>query len=159
MDPANADFPQRVLICDTLLKELPHHPRWWNNFMTEYTNVFGEAIVELIEDLSHPLQKVNILGDDPYLHDWDCPYYAASMADALADMVLNQRQLLLNGSTAEIHKAMKTAMPDYYIDQQVKDRPGIRLANRVKRWESGRRVVVLLAEASKESTIQAAKRH
>lgn len=148
MNPANADFPRRVLVCDTLLKELPHHPRWWNYFVTEYSNVFGDAVTELIEDLSHPLQKVNVLGDDPYRHDWDCPYYAASMADALADLVKNDPQLLLTASTAEIHRAMTAFMPDYYQDLEVKDREGIKSANRGKRWESGRRVIKSLALAN-----------
>jgi len=107
MDPVNPDFPKRVLICDTLLKELPHHPRWWNFFVKEYTNVFGDAIIEIMEDLSHPLQKVNIKGDEPYRHDWDCPYYVASMTHALTDLVKSDFGLILHGSTSEIHQGMK----------------------------------------------------
>lgn len=142
MDPAHPDFPRRALVCDTLLKELPHHPRWWNHFVTEYSNIFGDAIAEILEDISHPLQKVNIKGDDPYRHDWDCPYYAASMADALADLVNTNHELMLNGSVTDIHNAMKNKMQDYYHpDREIKDRPGIRQANRLKRWTSGREVI------------------
>jgi len=142
MDPANPDFPVRVMVCDTLLKELPHHPRWWNHFISEYSNVFGNAIAEIVEDLSHPLQKVNIKGDDPFRHDWDCPYYVSSMADALADMVKSNPELLLNGSVYDIHNAMKGIMPDYYqCDLEIKDRPGIKHTNRLKRWKSGRELI------------------
>ncbi|MBE9661240.1 hypothetical protein [Mucilaginibacter myungsuensis] len=144
MDPANADFPQRVMICDTLLKDLPHHPRWWSFFISEYSNVFGDAVAELIEDLSHPLQKVNIHGDEPYRHDWDCPYYAASMADALAELVKSRPELILNGNVSEIHNAMKGAMPDYYQNGEIKDRAMIKLINRAKRWESGRQMIKAL---------------
>lgn len=142
MSPANSNFPRRVLVCDTLLKELPQHPRWWNHFMAEFTHVFGNAIVEIIEDLSHPLQKVNIKGDDPYRHDWNCPYYAASMADALADLVNKDQELLLSGNIAQIHQAMKDIMTDYYhSNYEIKDRPAIQQVNRLKRWESGREVI------------------
>jgi len=142
MDPANPDFSMRVMVCDTLLKELPHHPRWWNHFISEYSNVFGNAIAEIVEDLSHPLQKVNIKGDDPFRHDWDCPYYVSSMADALADMVKSNPELLLNGSVYDIHNAMKGIMPDYYqCDLEIKDRPGIKHTNRLKRWKSGRELI------------------
>jgi len=142
MDPLNPDFPKRVLICDTLLKELPQHPRWWNYFVSEYANVFGDGVIEMLEDLSHPLQKVNVKGDDPYRHDWDCPYYVASMTDALAGLVKANFELLLYGSTFEIHEAMKDLMPDYYqADHKIKDRTGIKLANRAKRWHSGREVI------------------
>lgn len=146
MDPANPEFPIRVMVCDTLLKELPHHPRWWNHFVAEFSHVFGDGIVEIMEDLSHPLQKVNVKGDDPYRHDWNCPYYAASMADALAELVKNNPELMLNGSTYEIHEAMKDRMPDYYqADGEIKDRLGIQLDNRVKRWKSGRDMIEDLA--------------
>jgi hypothetical protein len=142
MEPASPDFPKRVMVCDTLLKELPHHPRWWNHFITEYTHVFGEAISEIVEDLSHPLQKVNIKGDAPYRHDWDCPYYAASMADALAGIVKNDPDLALTGSPDDIHQAMKDGMRDYYQPGgEIKDRPGIQRTNRLKRWKSGREVL------------------
>ena len=142
MDPVKPDFPKRVMVCDTLLKELPHHPRWWNHFIEEYTHVFGDAIVEIVEDLSHPLQKVNVKGDDPYRHDWNCPYYAASMADALADLITNNPEFLLNGSLAEIHNAMKVVMSDYYLpDQEIKDRQAIQSTNRLKRWHSGRELI------------------
>ncbi|MEO6151481.1 MAG: hypothetical protein ABIP28_15025, partial [Mucilaginibacter sp.] len=113
MDPANPHIPARVLVCDTLLKELPQHPRWWHHFVAEYSNVFGDAIAEVIEDLSHPLQKVNVKGDDPYRHDWDCPYYVASMADALADLANKSPELLIMGSIQDIHSAMKSLMQDY----------------------------------------------
>ena len=139
MDPGAPDIPVRIIICDTILKDLPHHPRWWNHFIAEYKHVFGDEVTELLEDLSHPLQKVNITGDIPYRHDWDCPYYAASMADALADLVKYQKELLLSGSVSEIHDAMKEQMPDYYHpDRQIKDRHEIRAANRLKRWNSGK---------------------
>ena len=142
MNPVNPDFPQRVMVCDTLLKELPHHPRWWNCFIAEYAHVFGDAVTEIIEDLSHPLQKVNIKGDDPYRHDWDCPYYATSMADALSDLVHTNPDLLLNGSTNDIHNAMKDVMVDYYLPgHEIKDRAGIQQANRLKRWTSGRELI------------------
>jgi hypothetical protein len=142
MDPINPDFPKRVLIGDTLLKELPHHPRWWNFFVKEYTNVFGDAIIEIMEDLSHPLQKVNIKGDEPYRHDWDCPYYVASMTHALTDLVKSNFGLVLHGSTSEIHQGMKAFMPDYYgTDRLIKDRPNIIFANREKRWNSGNLVL------------------
>ncbi|GAA4339070.1 hypothetical protein GCM10023149_49520 [Mucilaginibacter gynuensis] len=156
MDSANPDFPQRVMVCDTLLKELPQHPRWWNHFIAEYSNVFGDAIVEIVEDLSHPLQKVNIKGDNPYRHDWDCPYYAASMADALADLVKLHPQLILTGSAHDIHNAMKDTMPDYYQPgYEIKDRPGIQQANRLKRWKSGREVIKdLAAENSRKSSFE-----
>ena len=142
MDPKTPVFPKRVMVCDTLLKELPHHPRWWNHFIAEYSNVFGDAVAEIIEDLSHPLQKVNVKGDDPYRHDWDCPYYTASMADALVDLVKNNSELAVNGNIYDIHNAMKDIMPDYYLaDQKIKDRPGIQMANRLKRWNSGQEVI------------------
>ena len=156
MDPVNPDFPKRVMVCDTLLKELPQHPRWWNHFITEYSNVFGDAIAEIVEDLSHPLQKVNIKGDDPFRHDWDCPYYAASMADALADLIKDDPNLLLNGSTHDIHHAMKSFMPDYYHqDAEIKDRLGIQQANRLKRWNSGGELIKdLVAEISQQSSYE-----
>lgn len=156
MNPANSIFPVRVMVCDTLLKELPQHPRWWNFFIEEYTHVFGDAIVEIIEDLSHPLQKVNVKGDDPYRHDWNCPYYAASMADALADLVKNNPELLLNGSVHEIHNAMKDLMPDYYHgNHEIKDRPGIQQANQLKRWKSGRELIKdLEIEISRKSSYE-----
>ncbi|MFD1258090.1 hypothetical protein ACFQ3S_14880 [Mucilaginibacter terrae] len=142
MDPASPNFPKRVMVCDTLLKELPQHPRWWNHFIAEYSQVFGGAVAEIIEDLSHPLQKVNIKGENPYRHDWDCPYYAASMADALAELVKSWPELMLNGSIDEIHNAMKYKMPDYYHQNlEIKDRPGLQQANRLKRWNSGREVI------------------
>lgn len=138
MDPATPDFPMRVMVCDTLLKELPHHPRWWNHFIAEYSNVFGNAIAEMVEDISHPLQKVNIKGDDPYRHDWDCPYYTAAMANALADLVKRNPDFALNGSITDVHKAMKSLMPEYYKRSlKLKDRQGIQQANRLKRWKSG----------------------
>ena len=154
MDPATSLFPKRVMVCDTLLKELPQHPRWWNHFIAEYSNVFGDAIAEIIEDLSHPLQKVNVKGDDPYRHDWDCPYYTASMADALADLVANDPELAVNGNIHDIHNAMKNVMPDYYlVDREIKDRPGIQKANRLKRWISGQEVIKnLLIEINRESS-------
>jgi hypothetical protein len=156
MDPQKPDFPKRVLICDTLLKDLPHHPRWWHHFMTEYSNVFGGAIVEIIEDLSHPLQKVNIKGDEPYRHDWDCPYYASSMAEALTVLVINTPDLLLNGCTADIHHAMKQCMPDYYQpNYQIKNRADIRQINQFKRWESGRNLIQdLIAETMPTSSFR-----
>ncbi len=142
MDPANPDFPKRVMVCDTLLKDLPQHPRWWNHFITTYSNVFGDAIAEIVEDLSHPLQKVNIKGDDPYRHDWNCPYYAASMADALADLVRDNPEMMVNGSLNDIHNAMKELMSDYYKqNREIKDRPDIQQANLLKRWRSGREVI------------------
>ncbi|QEC74716.1 bromodomain-containing protein [Mucilaginibacter ginsenosidivorax] len=142
MDPAIPEFPKRVMVCDTLMKELPHRPGWWNHFIQEYTNVFGDAIAELIEDVSHPLQKINNRGDEPFRHDWDCPYYVASMAEALAELVTNCPGLLLNGSAWEIHGAMKKIMPDYYLaTQEIKDRITIQQINRLKRWNSGREVI------------------
>jgi hypothetical protein len=142
MDPANPDYPVRVMVCDTLLKELPQHPRWWHHFIAEYSNVFGDAIAEIVEDISHPLQKVNIKGDNPYRHDWDCPYYAASMADALADIVKSNPGFALNGSMEDIHTAMKVKMRDYYQqDSEIKDRRSIRHLNRLKRWKSGRDLI------------------
>lgn len=154
MDPARPSFPVRVLVCDTLLKDLPKHPRWWNHFIAAYSNVFGEAIAEVVEDLSHPLQKVNVKGDDPFRHDWDCPYYAASMADALADLVQSRPQLLLQGSVYEIHEAMKSIMPDYYQENnEIKDRAEIRQVNLLKRWKSGSEVIKGLAnEISREES-------
>lgn len=147
MDPANADFPVRVLVCDTLLKELPQHPRWWPHFVAEYSNVFGNAIAEIIEDLSHPLQKVNIKGDNPYRHDWDCPYYAASMANALADLINASPDFLLNASVVAIHTAMKALMPDYYhADLELKSRADVQQVNRLKRWQSGALVIKGLVE-------------
>ena len=138
MDPKNPDFPVRVMVCDTLLKQLPQHPRWWNHFVAEYSAVFGNAIAEIVEDISHPLQKVNIKGDDPYRHDWNCPYYTASTAEALADLVKSDAELLLSGSVEDILQAMKGGMPDYYQeDHEIKDRQTIQEVNRVKRWNSG----------------------
>jgi hypothetical protein len=145
MDPVRPYFPKRVLVCDTLLKELPQHPRWWNHFVAEYSNVFGNAVAEIIEDLSHPLQKVNVKNDEPYLHDWDCPYYVASMVDALANLVNNDPLLAINGSDRDIHKAMSSYMLDYYLpDQQIKDRLEIKKINRSKRWYSGRHMIMKL---------------
>ena len=142
MDPANPDYPVRVMVCDTLLKELPQHPRWWHHFIAEYSNVFGDAIAEIVEDISHPLQKVNIKGDDPYRHDWDCPYYAASMADAITGIVKSNPRLALNGSAHDIHNAMKGEMLDYYQqDYEIKDRQSIRHLNQLKRWKSGRDLI------------------
>jgi hypothetical protein len=40
----------------------------------------------------------------PYRHDWDCPYYVTSMTDALADLILKDSKLVLNGSIHEIHR-------------------------------------------------------
>lgn len=156
MDPATPDFPQRVMVCDTLLKDLPHHPRWWNHFVAEYSNVFGDAIAEIVEDLSHPLQKVNIKGESPYRHDWDCPYYANSMAHALADLVLHHSELVLLGTTAEVHTAMKMLMTDYYHpDQEIIDRQAIQQVNLLKRWASGRELIRdLVAENSRESSYE-----
>lgn len=155
MDPANPNFPRRVMICDTLLKELPHHPRWWNHFIAEFTAVFGDAIVEIVEDLSHPLQKVNIKGDDPYRHDWDCPYYATSMAEALADLVSYHPEVILNGSSTEIHEAMKDMMPEYYhSNREIKGRADIQQANRLKRWKSGSEVIKHLAIEINQSSYE-----
>jgi len=156
MDPANPYFPRRVMVCDTLLKELPQHPRWWHHFIAEYSNVFGDAIAEIVEDLSHPLQKVNIKGDDPYRHDWDCPYYTASMTDALADLVKADPELLLNGSVHAIHNAMKDLMTDYYQQyREIKDRPGIQQTNRLKRWMSGSIMIKnLVRDISHESSYE-----
>ena len=156
MDPANPNLPQRVMVCDTLLKELPQHPRWWLHFVSEYSNVFGPAVAELIEDLSHPLQKVNIKGDDPFRHDWDCPYYAASMADALVDLVKRQPELILNGELHHVHNAMKDIMPDYYHQgQELKSRSDIQEVNRLKRWKSGTQVINdLVAENSRRSSYE-----
>ena len=156
MDTANANFPKRVMVCDTLLKELPHHPRWWNFFIEEYSQVFGDAVVEILDDLSHPLQKVNVKGDDPYRHDWNCPYYAASMADALADLVKSNPELLLNAPVYEIHQAMKALMPDYYQpDREIKDRANIQQANRLKRWKSGLEMIKeLVLEISRKSSYE-----
>ena len=156
MDPANSEFPRRVLVCDTLLKELPQHPRWWNHFIAEFSHVFGDAVTEIVEDLSHPLQKVNIKGDAPFRHDWDCPYYAASMADALSDLVKNNTALTLNGSAADIHNAMKDLMQDYYQpDREIKDRTGIQKTNLLKRWKSGREVIKeLVLENSRKSSYE-----
>jgi hypothetical protein len=152
MDPAQSDFPLRVLVCDTLLKQLPQHPRWWHHFVAEYSNVFGDAIAEIIEDLSHPLQKVNIKGDNPYRHDWDCPYYAASMAEALTELVKVNPLFLLNGSVMEIHTAMKALMPDYYYaDLELKTRAEIQQVNRIKRWQSG---MVMINELIEEIDTQ-----
>jgi hypothetical protein len=149
MDPVNPDFPTRVLTCDTLLKDLPHHPRWWNHFITEYSNVFGNAIAEIVEDLSLPLQKVNVKGDDPYRHDWDCPYYTASTADALADLIRIDQQLLVNGSIQEIQDAMKDRMPDYYHPNgEIKERKEIQYVNRLKRWNSGAEMINNLVKES-----------
>ncbi len=95
-----------------------------------------------MEDLSHPLQKVNVKGDDPYRHDWDCPYYVASMTDALAGLVKSNFELVLNGSTAELHDAMKGLMPDYYHENHfIKERLEIKFINRLKRWQSGREMI------------------
>ncbi|SEP37743.1 hypothetical protein SAMN05428947_11326 [Mucilaginibacter sp. OK283] len=156
MDPANPDFPHRVMVCDTLLKDLPHHPRWWNHFIAEYSHVFGDAIAEIVEDLSHPLQKVNIKGDNPYRHDWDCPYYATSMADALADLVKTKPEFLLNGNAADIHDAMKAIMQDYYQpDNEIKTRLDIQQTNRLKRWKSGRELIKeLVSEVSRKSSYE-----
>ncbi|MDB5158555.1 MAG: hypothetical protein JWR50_3262 [Mucilaginibacter sp.] len=156
MDPANPDFPMRIMVCDTLLKELPHHPRWWNHFVEEFTCVFGNAVTEILEDLSHPLQKVNIKGDNPYRHDWDCPYYAASMANSIADLVKDDADLVLTGSAQDIHNAMKDRMPDYYHPfGEIKDRQGIRAANRLKRWTSGRNLINdLVAEINRKSSYE-----
>jgi hypothetical protein len=142
MDPLNPHFPIRVLVCDTLLKELPQHPRWWNHFIAEYANVFGNAISEIIEDLSMPLQKVNIKGDDPFRHDWDCPYYVTSMTDALADLVLTNPKLILTGSLHEIHNEMKKSMQDYYTPNLIiKERQDIKHINSLKRWNSGQLLI------------------
>jgi len=156
MDPANPSYPKRVMVCDTLLKDLPQHPRWWNYFIEEYTHIFGDAIGEMIEDLSHPLQKVNVKGDDPYRHDWNCPYYAASMADALADLVKKNPELTLSGTINDIHFAMKDMMSDYYqIDHEIKDRAAIQQANQLKRWKSGRELISdLEIEISRKSSYE-----
>lgn len=142
MDPAEPHFPKRVMVCDTLLKELPQHPRWWHHFIAEYVSVFGDAVSEIVEDLSHPLQKVNIKGDNPYNHDWDCPYYVTSMTNALADLVRTDPELMHYGDIHTIHQIMKTLMPDYYDeDCVIKDRAIIKHTNRLKRWKSGRRLI------------------
>jgi len=82
---------------------------------------------------------VNVKGDDPYRHDWDCPYYVASMTGGLADLVKYLPELLLTGNVADIHGAMKRMIPDYYqTDGTIKDRLNIKEANPLKRWHSGR---------------------
>ena len=156
MDPSNPHFPVRVFVCDTLLKDLPHHTRWWNHFIAEYANVFGDAISEVIEDLSHPLQKVNVKNDHPYRHDWDCPYYVTSMTKALADIVMTNSDLIVNGSLNEVHDAMKNLMLDYYQpDQTIKDRQDIKEVNRLKRWNSGLEVIRdLLADVTSNSSYE-----
>ncbi|MBD1393599.1 hypothetical protein [Mucilaginibacter glaciei] len=156
MNPANPHFPERVLVCDTLLKELPQHPRWWNHFIAEYSNVFGDAVAEIVEDLSHPLQKVNIKGDDPFRHDWDCPYYVTSMTNALSDLVIVAPELIVNGSLQEIHNAMKALMPDYYLpNQEIKGREDIKQINRLKRWNSGAEVIKsLVADITRNSSYE-----
>ncbi|MES2455445.1 MAG: hypothetical protein V4594_07890 [Bacteroidota bacterium] len=155
MNPARPDFPGRVMVCDTLAKDLPQHPRWWNHFIEEYSQVFGAGVAEIVEDLTHPLQKVNIKGDEPFRHDWDCPYYAASMADALADLVTNSPDLMLNGSLPDIHMAMKVRMQDYYHeDHTIKDRPGIQQMNRLKRWKSGVEVIDNLLRKHEDIKLQ-----
>ncbi|MEJ7560604.1 MAG: hypothetical protein WKF66_20000 [Pedobacter sp.] len=142
MDPNNPDYPVRVMTCDTLLKELPHHPRWWNHFILEYSNVFGNAIAEIVEDISLPLQKVNVKGDDPYRHDWNCPYYTASTADALADLVKSNPELLISGSIEVVQEAMKARMTDYYQpNRDIKERLEIQQVNLVKRWKSGAKMI------------------
>jgi hypothetical protein len=142
MDPGHRDFPKRVMVCDTLLKELPNHPRWWNYFIAEYSNVFGNAIAEIVEDLSLPLQKVNVKGDDPFRHDWNCPYYTASTADALADLVNSDPELIISGSVDEVQTAMKTRMLDYYHpNKKIKERHEIQYVNLVKRWRSGAKMI------------------
>jgi hypothetical protein len=156
MDPSSLHFPVRVFVCDTLLKDLPHHPRWWHHFIAEYANVFGEAIGEVIEDLSHPLQKVNIKDDLPYRHDWDCPYYVTSMTKALADIVMTNPDLIVNGSLNEVHNAMKALMHDYYQpDQTIKDRQDIKEVNRLKRWNSGLEAIrELLSDVTSNSSYE-----
>jgi hypothetical protein len=156
MDPLKPHFPVRVMVCDTLLKELPQHPRWWNHFIAEYSQVFGDAIAEIVEDLSHPLQKVNVKGDAPHRHDWNCPYYAASMANALADLVISYPELLISGSTADIHEAMKSNMTDYYQqNREIKERSAIQQVNRLKRWNSGSQLIhELAAELSRKSSYE-----
>ena len=157
MDPANPHFPIRVLVCDTLLKELPKHPRWWHHFVAEYATVFGEAIAEIIEDLSHPLQKVNVKGDNPYRHDWDCPYYVTSMTEALAEIVKSTPELIVDGNLQDIHTAMRSLMPDYYHTEQViKEREEIKHVNRLKRWNSGAEVIKgLRADITRNSSHEA----
>ncbi len=152
MDPNCPHFPARVLVCDTLLKDLPHHPRWWPHFIAEYSNVFGDAIIEVIEDLSHPLQKVNLKGDMPYRHDWDCPYYVTSMTEALTNLAISDPGLVLKGSLNEIHHAMKGLMPDYYgADLSIKGREEIKFVNLLKRWNSGSQVIrKLLADVKND---------
>lgn len=142
VDPVSPDIPRRVLVGDTLLKDLPQHPRWWNQFITAYSNAFGNSIAEIIEDISHPLQKVNIKGDEPHRHDWDCPYYSASMTEALAGLITNNPQLILSGSVYDIYEDMKGLMPDYYYsNHEIKDRMEIQHTNWIKRWNSGREMI------------------
>ena len=142
MDPHLPEIPRRILVCDTLLKQLPHHPRWWHHFLSAYSNVFGYAVNEFIEDLSHPLQKVNVKGDDPFRHDWDCPYYAAALANALSELVITNPELLLYGSTSEVHQSMCQFMPEYYYSTgEIKPRSEIQISNRKKRWNSGQQLI------------------
>jgi len=76
--------------------------------------------------------------------------------DALADLVKNNSELVLNGSTYEIHHAMKSYMPDYYQPDYVfKSRSNIKEANRLKRWMSGREVIKdLVVEISRRSSYE-----
>ncbi|WP_053058197.1 hypothetical protein [Pedobacter sp. BMA] len=142
IDPQTPEFPKRILICDTLLKQLPQHPRWWHHFVNAYSNVFGDAANELIEDVSHPLQKVNIKGDDPFRHDWDCPYYAAALADAFSGLVKNNVEVLLHGSSLDVHIAMRQYMSEYYDPTgEIKPRSDIQFSNRIKRWRSGQQLI------------------
>lgn len=153
MQAGNPDFPYRVLLCDTLLKDLPQHPRWWNHFVEEYTQVFGVAVTELLEDISHPLQKVNIKNDEPYRHDWDCPYYATSLTIALARLVKIDPELILHGSLSSIYEAMKDGMPEYYnFEGQLKERNDIMKANLLKRWNSGQALVKELATETRRQS-------
>jgi len=51
---------------------------------------------------------------------------------------------------------MKAIMQDYYHpDLEIKDRPGIQQANRLKRWKSGRELIKdLVSEVSRESSYE-----
>lgn len=124
-------------------------------FLEEYASVFGAAVKDLIEDISHPLQKVNVSGDDPFRHDWDCPYYAAAMTLALIRIVRARPELPLSGTTEAIHRAMKKELGEYYLpDGTIKDRAGIRLANRLKRWNSGRLLIRMIVAEAKTQILE-----
>ena len=116
--PISSLLSLRALVCDTLLRITATSALVASFYCL---NIQMYLVMRSGNDRGSfaPLQKVNIKGDDPYRHDWDCPYYVASMTNALADLVILTPELMVNGCLEEIQNAMTSLMPEYYQANQI----------------------------------------